>query len=169
MTIAMDPPGILAAGNVRLWWVASLTNPTSPAVAELAAGCDLTFELYELRPALDEDQFDDSPICGASTCTDTGRTTLSLGTVEYDYNPQNPTDPQFPAYSMLLPGGTGWLVERRGLPAATAAATGQWVDVYPARTGARGRVPIDGEDGAALRVSQRLHPHGAPLYDRQLS
>ena len=169
MSTPMDPPGILAAGSVRLWWVPSITNAAHPTVAELNAGCDLTFELYELRPALEEEQFDDTPICGTSTYTDTGRTSMGLGVIEYDHNPQNPTDHQFPAYSMLLPGATGWLVERRGLPAATDAATGQWVDVYPARAGSRSRVPIDGEDGATLRVSQRLHPHGAPLYDRQLS
>lgn len=169
MSVPHDPQPVTAAGNVRLWWVATLANPSSPTVTELAAGCDLTYELYELRPVLDEEQFDDSPICGSSTSSGTGRTTLNLGLIEYDYNPQNPSDPLFRAYLMLPSGGTGWLVERRGLPAATAATAGQWVDVYPALAGSRSRIPIDGEDGAALRVSQRLHSSGAPLYDRQLS
>lgn len=164
MTIAMDPPGILAAGNVRLWWVTGLANPTQPTAAAIAAATDISLGVYNFAPSAAQPRTTDELHCGGTVeYLDSPRYTIS--DIEYDYQPQALANPNYP-YGQLAPGAEGWLVERRGLGVGIAPIAGQIVDVYPVTLGVRARVPVDpSADGEMLRVRQPVAVRGQVLLD----
>ena len=168
MTIAMDPPGILAAGNVRLWWVTSLAAAAQPTAADLAAGVELSLAAYDFRPVTEQPRSQYALWLGGAV-EQLQPPRYTINDIEYDYQPQLLTDPGYP-YGQLVPDTEGWLVERRGLAGNVGLASGQVVDMYPVTLGHRHRVPVDpSADGEMLRVRQPVAVRGQALLDVTLT
>ena len=164
MTVQLDPQGVQAAGNVRLWWAPALTDPARPTTAELAAGLDLTLIVYDFRPDAVQPRTTAALwLGGHAEYLQPAR--HSITDLEYDYDPQQTGSTGY-GYARLTPGVDGWLVERRGLPAAHPALAGQTVDVYPVTLGARMRAPAD---EGLLRVRQPVAVRDQPHLDVTLT
>lgn len=166
-TFPLDPPGIDAAGNSKIVFVQALADPSAPTVAELAAGTDLSCALYRFVPTGDQTTVSRAKYCYKQAVETFGRETWAIEAIEYDYDPQNLTAPEYAYYAALQPGISGYIVDRRGLDARTEDwAAAQIVDVYPVRLGIRDRLPIDPTaEGETLRTRQRIAVVGDVLQD----
>lgn len=121
---------IPADGNIRVTWVTSISNQALPTASELNAGLDLTtFVMSDGLTGLKPDTADvpaDS-LASLFNATSNGRTSFS-GT-QLTIKKQTGTDT---VYNTLTRNTSGFLVVRRSVAYATAFASGQALQVYPA-------------------------------------
>lgn len=168
MSIApLDPPGIDAAGNVKVWFVPAIADPTKPTVAEIEAGADLSCALYAFVPTLEQPTSPRSKYCYRQPAQALGRPDYGIEAIEYDYDPQAPDNADYAYYADLEPGTRGFIVERRGLDSKQDLAADDLVDIYPAELGSRGRVAVDATstDTQKLRSRQIVAVVGDVLQD----
>ena len=116
-TSPFDPPGIDAAGNSKIVFVKAIADLSAPKLAEIKAGTDLSCALYSFEPSTEQSTVTRTKYCYKQATESLGRATTKIEAVEYDYNPQNLTDAAYVYYSVLAPGTTGWIIDRRGLDA----------------------------------------------------
>jgi hypothetical protein len=85
------PLAVAADGNVRVYWVATLTL-TGPTVAQLNAGTDLSYYLTPdgFNPSADEQEITDDRLADTQTYENRGRHRFSLGQLRYVTNPASP-------------------------------------------------------------------------------
>lgn len=124
---------ISSDGNTRVAWVSSISNINAPTTTELNAGIllhsTLTADGYVgFRP-----ETADTP----TTKLDSMFTTVRNGRVNFSgtmlrFAKQTATDT---IYNTLVKDAAGFVVSRRSLPASTAWASGQALQVYPAVCG----------------------------------
>lgn len=166
-TAPLDPPGVDAAGNSKLVFVKALADVSAPKVAEIKAGVDISCALYGFSPTFDQSTVSRMKYCSRQASESLGRVTVTIDDIEYDYNPQNASDSGYAYYASLVPGTTGWIIDRRGLDAKTVDwAADQLVDIYPVTLGARGRVAVDpSAEGEKLRTTQKVAVTGDVRYD----
>lgn len=166
-TSPFDPPGIDAAGNSKIVFVKAIADLAAPKLAEIKAGTDLSCALYSFEPSTEQSTVTRTKYCYKQATESLGRATTKIEAVEYDYNPQNLADAAYGYYSVLAPGTTGWIIDRRGLDAKTVDfAADQIVDIYPVTLGARSRVAVDSSaEGEKLRTRQAIAVSGEPLLD----
>ena len=165
MSPAMDPVGVTAAGNVRLWWVPTLSNPAVPTATEINAGTELSLALYDFIPAMSQARGSYQLLCSTQVQEGLLQAQYTISDIEYDYDPQLIASAGYP-YAALTVGALGYIVERRGLPVATALVATQVVDVYPAQLGRRVRIPVDpSTDGEKLRVRQPVAVRAEVILD----
>ncbi|WP_137991268.1 hypothetical protein [Streptomyces vilmorinianum] len=130
---------VINDGKTRVAWVTSIANISSPAVAELEAGIDLTERITPdgLNIPAETADVDNSSLASTFTTNRAGRRSFSpeLTLKRGD----TPTD-DLP-WSTLVYQALGYLVVRRVLPYTTAWAAGQEVEVYPVECGERNTVP----------------------------
>ncbi|MFJ2579968.1 hypothetical protein [Kitasatospora aureofaciens] len=143
---------LISDGNIKVAWVSSVATVTAPTAAELNAGNDWTARLTPDGLKTDPTTADVNTSSLASTFETAvpGRKsyqteiTFKRGTTPQDDQP----------YTTLAYGVTGYLVVRRGVPYATAFATGDRVEVYPvAATEPQNVAPTANE---VLKVSVKL-------------
>lgn len=164
------PEGVRARGNESVIFVVTIADPTAPTVAELDAvtAANISCFLTGFQPQGNQDSVEDRRLCSEQIFEDPGDVSISIDNLEYVYYPQAaPASPTNKAYEVMKRDVVGYLVDRRGLNARTAAiAAAQKVDVYPVRLGEQFRLPLDpGEQGGKFRISQKAFVTGPYEYD----
>lgn len=132
MTLIM-PEGVPTLGNTAVIAAVAVADMTAPKLAtELNAATSVNLsdflEASGWNPQATSNKGTRPPRLGSKTQRDTfNRTTYSLGTMSYSYDPQAlDTDDENKAKALLAEGTTIFLVERLGLDAEnTAWAVGQ--------------------------------------------
>jgi hypothetical protein len=147
-----------------------LATPTAPKLTELNAvtSVNVSCFLSGFQPQGSQDSAEDRRLCSEQIFEDPGDVAISIDNIEYVYYPQSTApDPLNKAYEILQNGVAGYLVDRRGLNARTAAlAIGQKVDVYPVRMGEQFRQAVDpSAQGGKFRISQKAFVTGPYEYD----
>lgn len=126
-------PDIIVDGKIRVWYVAALSNPAQPTVAELTGGLVLNSTITKdglvgFEP--DSAKVETTPLDGDFNTNRIGRT--SFGDTMLRLKKQSGTDT---IYTTLVKNAVGYLVIRRDLSKTTAPAAGQEVQVFPIECG----------------------------------
>lgn len=126
-------PDITSDGKTRVYWVTTIANIAAPTTTELNAGIDLTSTLTAdglsgLQP--DTADVDTSSLASTFNTTVNGRSSFS--NTRLRLKKQSGTDTIF---TTLVRDTAGYLVIRRSVTQATAWASSQGVEVYPALCG----------------------------------
>lgn len=133
-------PGLVHDGYYKVSWVTSIADISAPTVAELNAGIELECQITPdgLARESSDEAVDTSRLCSVFTTQKVGRTSfeVSLTLVRLDEQVVGVDDD---AYNTLTKGVDGYLVIRDNLPADTAWAAGQEVEVFPAECGTRSK------------------------------
>jgi len=121
---------ITSDGKTRVYWVTSIANINAPTTSELNAGIDLTSTmtadgLSGFNP--DTADVDTSSLASTFTTNVNGRTSFS--NTQLTLKRQSGTDTIF---TTLTRDTAGYVVIRRSVAQATAWASAQGVEVYPA-------------------------------------
>lgn len=121
---------ITSDGKTRVYWVTSIANINAPTTTELNAGIDLTATLTAdglsgFQP--DTADVDTSSLASTFTTNVNGRTSFS--NTQMTLKKQTGTDTIF---TTLVRDTAGYAVIRRSVAQATAWASAQGVEVYPA-------------------------------------
>ncbi|MFF7191768.1 hypothetical protein ACFZAR_43005 [Streptomyces sp. NPDC008222] len=124
---------LISDGNTKVAFVTSIANINAPTAAELIAGSDWTQRITPDGLKTDPTTADVNTSSLASTF-DTNQPGRRSYVVELTFKRgTTPTEDQ--PYTTLSYGATGYIVVRRGVPFATAFATGDKVEVYPIAAG----------------------------------
>lgn len=163
------PPAATAAdGNIKIVWVPTIADPTAPTATEVTAGTavDLTCYLTASgwNPSLDEQVINDDRLCSVQTFERRGRFSRGLS-LTFTRSPGSATDDK--AYETLVPGTSGFIVERVGTDVDTALAASQEVWVWPVQAGARN--PLPPEANGVVRVTQRMFVTGPTIEDAEIA
>jgi len=168
MTVVF-PDGVRSRGNESLIFTTVLV-PTAPSVATLNAVTAVNVSCYvtNFAPTGSQESSEDPRLCSEQIFESPGDIAVAIDNVEYIYYPQAtvPTANN-KAYELMKNGVSGWMVDRRGLNARTAAlAVGQLVDIYPVTLGEQFRMPLDpGQQGGKFRITQKPFVTGPYAYD----
>jgi hypothetical protein len=125
----------LADGNIRVMFVPTIANIAAPTVAEINAGTRISSVMtadgligFEAETA----DVDNSSIESTFDTKTIGRASYT-GTM-FRLKKQKAGEPD-PVYDLLVRGTEGYAVIRRDIPADTAVAADQPVEVYPGIVG----------------------------------
>jgi hypothetical protein len=134
-------PDITGDGKIRVYWVTTIANQNAPTTTELNAGIDLTATitadgLMGLQPETAD--VDVSSLASTFNATDNGR--VSFSGTKLRLKKQSGTDTIF---TTLVKDTAGFLVVRRSVAQATAWASAQGVEVYPAKCAEVARVDFE--------------------------
>ncbi len=163
--------GVSTQGTETVIYVPTLANPAAPKLTEMGASATAALNLgYALRgfaPGGDQGSSDDIRLASTVTFENPGRFKPTLDDITYVYDPQAATGTASNKhYETLKNGVKGYLIDRRGVSATTAAAIGQIVDVYPIQFGAQRRVAVDpSQEGGKFEIIQKPFIVGQPQYD----
>ena len=154
---------IIVDGQVRVAFVPTIANTSSPTATELNAGT----LLHDTLTPDGVEGFDPDP--GEVDNTAYGSTfdtklpgTASFSGTRLTLKKQSGTDT---TYTTLMAFNTsGYLVFRYGSPKATAFAAADKVDIYPIRTGSGNKVPP--ERNTVLRYWVATPITADPLFDK---
>jgi len=139
MTTAIKP-GLVHDGNYLVSFVDLIANIGAPTVAELTAGLELECQITPdgLGREASDETVDTSRLCSVFTTMKQGRTSfeVSVTLVRLDEAVAGVVDT---AYATLVKRKLGYLVVRDNLPATTAWAAGQDVEVFPVECGTRSK------------------------------
>jgi hypothetical protein len=129
----MGANDITSDGRTRVYWVTTIANIQAPTTTELNAGLSLHSTLTAdglngFQPATAD--VDTSSLDSTFNTMVNGRTSFSNTALRVKR--QSGTDTIF---TTLVRDAAGFVVIRRSVAAATAYATGQSVEVYPALCG----------------------------------
>lgn len=154
------PTAVAADGNVRIFWVTTITL-SAPTVAQLTAGTELSYYLTPdgFSPTTDEQEITDDRLADTQTYENRGRHRFGLGNIRYVTNPAAPTHDV--AAVTLVDNVAGYMVVRWGMDADTAWAADQLVDIFPVRMGFQNPQPP--EANSVLHITQRAFVTGAVL------
>src|SRR5690349_19590910 len=124
---------MLLDGNVKVSWVPTIASLAAPTSAELTAGTSLEQRLTPdgLDISFDTDMIDNTSLGSTYNTELVGRSKVSMS-LKYKALSTGTTAPIATA---MVYQATGYLVVRRGMPATSAFATTQKVEVYPAQVG----------------------------------
>ena len=156
------PAAVAADGNLKVVWVTTLTT-TAPTTTQLNAGTDLSYYLTAdgLSPSVNQATVTDDRLADAQTFEIPGRYQFSLGDLRYVYNPTS--SPDNAAAVALTVGAIGYFVIRFGLASATAWASAQKVDIWPATLGAPVKLPPTAN--SVLHMQQKAFVTNSVLTD----
>ncbi|MFE7869766.1 hypothetical protein ACFUYE_05375 [Micromonospora humida] len=156
-------PDIIVDGKIRVSYVASIANTSSPTTTELNGGLVLNRTITKdglvgFEP--DSAKVETTALDSEFNTNKIGRT--SFGDTMLRLKKQSGTDT---IYTTLVKNATGYLVIRRDLPRATAWTAGDKVEVYPIECGetrrlapeentlSRYEVPVAITDDVVLRAT----------------
>lgn len=164
----IEPSGIEASGRGSLLFVPAIANINAPTEDELKAPgvLNISCRLYAWNIKGEQGKVERSRYCSRSTNESLGKVKYQADDITYDYDPQKPDDTgEYAAYSVLLPGTNGYIVDRRGFYVEESFKAGQYVDVIPVTLGVRNREPITTTEGEMLRVTQAVAVRSDPAQD----
>lgn len=124
---------ITADGKTRVYWVTTISNIAAPTTTELNAGIDLTATLTAdglsgLQP--DTADVDTSSLASTFNTMVNGRSSFSNTRLRLKKQSSSDT-----IFTTLIRDTAGYLVIRRSVTQATAFASAQGLEVYPALCG----------------------------------
>lgn len=124
---------ITADGKTRVYWVTTISNIAAPTTTELNAGIDLTATLTAdgltgLQP--DTADVDTSSLASTFNTMVNGRSSFSNTRLRLKKQASGDT-----IFTTLIRDTAGYLVVRRSIAQATAFASAQGLEVYPALCG----------------------------------
>jgi pyruvate carboxylase len=124
---------VVADGKTRVYWVTTISNQNAPTTTELNAGMDLTSTLTAdglngFQP--DTAPVDTSSLASTFTSNVNGRTSFSGPKLRLKKQASGDT-----IFTTLVRDTAGFLVIRRTIAQATAWASSQAIEVYPALIG----------------------------------
>lgn len=124
---------IISDGNTRVTWVTSIASKSAPTAAELNGGLTLQSTmtpdgLMNFQPSTNK--VPNRKLDGLFETSDVG--TTSFGDMGLKFYKQSGTDTIF---NTLTKYTAGYVVVRKSIAVATAYATSQLVQVYPAKCG----------------------------------
>lgn len=130
-------PDIVGDGNVRVYWVTSISNTSAPTTAELNAGTDLTSWITPdgWSVATAEAEVDNSAL---NSTDDTRLPGRRSDDIEVTFKHQGDSAAPWTTFNNKP---AGYLVERTSLGYSTAFATGQKLRVFPVTAGNRNKLP----------------------------
>lgn len=160
MTTGTRPVAVAADGNVRIFFISTITL-SAPTVAQLTAGQEMSYYLTTdgFQPAVDEQTITDERMGDQQTFENRGRHTYSLQNVRYVFN--TPSAANDEAALLLAAGTTGYFVVRWGLDADTAWVAAQKIDIFPVVMGIQMEEPP--ETNTVLHIRQRAFVTGPVL------
>lgn len=131
-------PALVNDGNTRIYWVTTLSSTTSPTVAQITAGVDITSYL--------------TPDGWSVTTAEASVDTSSLASVDDTATPGRRSDEIECTFKMengmtgapwttFASNPAGYLVERRSVAYSTAITASQKVRVFPVTAGNRNILP----------------------------
>lgn len=151
--------GVSAQGNETVIYVPTIGTITAPTVAELtgSSALNLGYALRGFAPNSEQGTSDDIRLASTQTFENPGRVKKSIDDITYVYDPQAATGTTSNKhYETLKLNVKGFLVDRRGVPATTAVAANQVVDIYPVQFGDQRRVAIDpSAEGGKFEIIQK--------------
>jgi hypothetical protein len=127
----------IADGEVRIYWVSSISSEAAPTVAEITGGTELTGFLSSLDTPLDGEQADTSALDSAFNTSVPG--TFGGGATGTFYR-DDTTDT---AWTTLVRGTAGFIVVRRFGGSSVAIAISDSVEVWPATVITRSSTTLD--------------------------
>jgi hypothetical protein len=147
---AVFPDGVPTIGNESLRWVPSIADLAAPTVSEIVAGVAVQTAIRGFSPQGTQNSTEDIRLATKEKLENPGRNQVSIDAIEVLYDPHDPTNAtKYKAYTALVPGSSGYLVDLRGIDEATTPVSGDIVDIYTCTLGVRNRVPVDaGQDGS---------------------
>lgn len=166
--------GVLAQGAETVIYVPTLAVPSTPKLTEIGAtattAINLSNPLRGFSTGGDQGSSTDVRLSSTQVYQVPNRFAPSLEDLNYVYDPQAATGSATNKhYETLKNGVKGYLIDRRGVAVATAAAVGQKVDVYPVTFGQQRRTPIDpGTEGTKFEITQSVFITGDVIYDAAL-
>lgn len=171
MTIIF-PEGVRVRGKTTLLWCAAIADPTAPSLATDLTGAgtlDISCFVYadSWNPAQEQNK-GEAPLrlCTDVTIDQFGNRKYTLPDLSYIIDPQGAAASDgVKAFETLVPDTTGFIVERLGLSAQTAAlAIGQFVNVWPVQLGAQLQTGDRSDEFAEFTVMQpiRVSDPGQP-------
>lgn len=138
---------LISNGEVRIGWATSISDPTAPTDAEVAAATDITPFLSSLDTPLDGDAVDSSDLSSAFNKTVAGKFGGNVnGTMYRD----DTTDTAFDAFPRNT---TGFLLIRRFGGSDVAMGTGDDIDVWNLRVITRSDNSLDDNSVQAFAVN----------------
>ncbi|MBB1154000.1 hypothetical protein H4281_12730 [Amycolatopsis sp. DR6-1] len=152
---------MLSDGRNKVSFVPSIANIAAPTAAELTAGTSLECLIMAdgLDISTDESAVQASKLCDTVDAEQPGRskTTIQLTCVRKDVPAEDV------AWTLLQRDLTGYLAVRRGVAHDTAFATGDKVEIYPVKFGARR--PQKPEANGVEKFMSQGYNTGAPELD----
>jgi hypothetical protein len=127
---------VFADGNTRVAWITAIANINAPSVAELNAGT-LLHDIMTIDGLMgfqaETQPVPSTPLSGVFDTEQPGSVQVKGNAVRLKKQNANPgTDAIF---NLLAPKTLGFVAIRKSLAAATAWASGQLAQIYPAATG----------------------------------
>ncbi len=160
-----EPIGKSALGMGGIFWFPTIADPTEPKVSEstlnLTCVPDAGWE-----PTFEQAAGSRMKYCSTSEYEVPGKGKWTGGTMQYEFDPQNPDDVALYQHVVALEKGTkGWLGHRLGLPKDVELAIDQVLSrLYRVEFGEQVEVPIDpSNDGQVLQLQQRFFIIAEPL------
>lgn len=147
----MDIPATPFDGNMAVWLVPTIAEPSAPTVAEITAGVDISCYLTPdgYAPTADQATITDNRLCSTETFGQPGRKTRGLTLTGID-NTNTPDEATFnELVDTLVEGTSMFVVRRRGIPFDDAIAAAQKVSVLPIKPGMKQDVPP--EENSVIR------------------
>ncbi|HEY5482831.1 MAG TPA: hypothetical protein VIK31_03330 [Propionibacteriaceae bacterium] len=139
------PVGVMSPGNNLAVAVPTLTTPTAPKMADIAAtALDMTDYIMADGWAMKFDQArdDDTRLSDSSKRETFGIATIAMEEISYIFNPQGTgTETGNKMPSVLIPDTSIYIVIRLGKARATALAIADIVDVYAVQLGKSAQFP----------------------------
>lgn len=135
--------GVKAQGNIKLNWVTTISAPaTAVTTTEINAGVDISCYMMAdgWAPSIDSNRGNTpARLCTTVQFEQFGNTTYSIGDIKYSWQPQAAALASgVAAWEALVPGTSGYFVERQGLNAVSSAWTAaQFCNIWPAILGQR--------------------------------
>lgn len=162
--------GVSTQGNETVIYVPTLAVPTAPDISSeliVETALNLGYAFRGFAPSAEQGTSEDVRLASIQTFESPGRVKPTIDDVTYVYDPQAPADTADNVhYETLKQGVTGFLIDRRGVPATTIPTAGQIVDVYPIICGAQRRVAVDpSAEGGKFEIVQKFFITGTVHYD----
>jgi hypothetical protein len=132
-----DIPSTPFDGNMAVWLVPTIADPSAPTVAEITAGVDISCYLTPdgYAPTADQATITDDRLCSTETFGQPGRKTRGLTLTGIDNTNSPHEDDANELVDTLVEGTEMFVVRRRGIPYTTAVAADQKVSVLPIKPG----------------------------------
>jgi len=139
-------PRTISNGEVRIYWVTTISSTAAPTVAEITAGTDITGFISSLDTPLDGNAPEASDLSSAFNKTVAGKFGGNVSAQMYR------DDTADTAFALFPRGTTGYLVVRRFGGSTVAIAMADDVDVWYCRVITRSDVALDDESVQAFTV-----------------
>lgn len=167
MSTLFEPVGLPALGMGGIFWFPTIGDPEAPKVSEASLNLTCVPDAG-WEPTFEQGAGSRMKYCSTSEFETPGKGKWTGGTMQYEFDPQNPDDvTTYKHVSALKKGTRGFVGHRLGKPKTDELAAGDVLSrLYPVEFGEQVEVPLDpSSDGQVLQRQQRYFIVGEPLQD----